>query len=56
MDAWAGLDPQMAKTEIEKGSRLFFREPNFNSYGVLNVREEFANQYPDDVERVLAAL
>lgn len=54
VDAWAGLDPQMAKTEIEKGSRLFFREPNFNSYGVLNVREEFANRYPDDVERVLA--
>lgn len=53
VDAWAGLDPQMAKTEVEKGSRLFFREPNFNSYGVLNVREEFANRYPDDVERVL---
>lgn len=53
VDAWAGLDPQMAKTEVERGSRLFFREPNFNSYGVLNVREEFANRYPNDVERVL---
>jgi sulfonate transport system substrate-binding protein len=28
---------------------------NFNSYGVLNVREEFARQYPAYVERVLAA-
>jgi sulfonate transport system substrate-binding protein len=28
---------------------------NFNSYGVLNVREEFAKQYPAYVERVLAA-
>lgn len=54
VDAWAGLDPHMAKTEIEQGSKLFFREPNFNSYGVLNVREEFAKQYPNYVERVLA--
>lgn len=55
VDAWAGLDPHMAKSEIEKNSRLFFREPNFNSYGVLNVREEFAQKYPDYVGRVLAA-
>jgi sulfonate transport system substrate-binding protein len=55
VDAWAGLDPHMAKSELEKGSRLFFREPNFNSYGILNVREEFAQKYPDDVNRVLAA-
>lgn len=53
VDAWAGLDPIMAKTEIEKKSRLFFREPSFNSYGVLNVREEFSKQYPKDVERIL---
>lgn len=55
VDAWAGLDPYMAQTELEKGSRLFFREPTFNSYGVLNVREEFAKQYPSYVERVLTA-
>ncbi|GAB4232705.1 MAG: aliphatic sulfonate ABC transporter substrate-binding protein [Elainellaceae cyanobacterium] len=53
VDAWAGLDPIMATTELESGSRLFFREPNFNSFGVLNVREAFAEQYPDYVERVL---
>ena len=55
IDAWAGLDPQMAKTELEKGSRLFFREPRFNSYGILNVREEFAKQHPDYVARVLSS-
>lgn len=55
VDAWAGLDPHMAKSELEKGSRLFFREPNFNSYGILNVREEFAQKYPDYVNRVLGA-
>lgn len=55
VDAWAGLDPHMAKTELEQGSKLFYRNPNFNTYGVLNVREEFAQQYPAYVERVLAA-
>ncbi|MGA1986397.1 MAG: aliphatic sulfonate ABC transporter substrate-binding protein [Candidatus Sulfotelmatobacter sp.] len=55
VDAWAGLDPMMAQTELQSGSRLFYRNVNFNSYGVLNVREEFAKQYPAYVERVLAA-
>jgi sulfonate transport system substrate-binding protein len=55
VDAWAGLDPMMAQTELQSGSRLFYRNVNFNSYGVLNVREEFAQQYPAYVERVLAA-
>jgi sulfonate transport system substrate-binding protein len=55
VDVWAGLDPMMAQTEIQSGSRLFYRNVNFNSYGVLNVREEFAKQYPAYVERVLAA-
>jgi sulfonate transport system substrate-binding protein len=55
VDAWAGLDPLMAQTEVEKGSRLFHRDVSLNSYGVLNVREEFAKQHPEYVERVLAA-
>ncbi|MEP0914644.1 aliphatic sulfonate ABC transporter substrate-binding protein [Leptolyngbya sp. GB1-A1] len=55
VDAWAGLDPHMAKTELEKGSRLFYRNPNFISQGVLNVREAFVQEYPAYVERVIAA-
>jgi sulfonate transport system substrate-binding protein len=55
VDAWAGLDPMMAQTEIQAGSRLFYRNVNFNSYGVLNVREEFARQYPAYVQRVLSS-
>ena len=55
VDAWAGLDPMMAQTELQRGSRLFYRNVNFNSYGVLDVREEFAKQHPAYVERVLAA-
>lgn len=54
VDAWAGLDPMMAQTELENGSKLFFRDANLNTYGFLNVREEFAKQYPAAVERVLA--
>jgi len=55
VDAWAGLDPIMAQTELQTGARLFYRNVNFNSYGVLDVREEFAKQYPEYVGRVLAA-
>ena len=53
VDAWAGLDPHMAQTEIEQGSRLFFRNPDLNTYGFLNVREAFAQRYPETVLRVL---
>lgn len=53
VDAWAGLDPYMAQTELEDGSRLFFRDPDLNTYGFLNVREDFAKAHPDIVERVL---
>jgi sulfonate transport system substrate-binding protein len=55
VDAWAGLDPLMATSELEQGSKLFFRSPDWNTYGVLNVREEFALKYPALVDRVLAA-
>lgn len=55
VDAWAGLDPHMATSELEHGSKLFFRNPDWNTWGVLNVREDFARQYPAYVDRVLAA-
>jgi sulfonate transport system substrate-binding protein len=51
--AWAGLDPMMAAAEIESGARLFYRKPEANTWGVLNVREEFATANPDLVRRVL---
>jgi sulfonate transport system substrate-binding protein len=54
VQAWSGLDPMMASTELEKGSKLFFRRPDWNTYGVLNVREDFAKKYPQYVERVIA--
>jgi sulfonate transport system substrate-binding protein len=53
VDAWAGLDPMMASAEIQDGARLFFRKPEANSWGVLNVSEEFAAAHPDIVKRVI---
>ena len=53
VDAWAGLDPMMAQTELERGSKLFFRNADANTYGFLNVREEFAAEHPQIIDRVL---
>ncbi|MBX5046209.1 aliphatic sulfonate ABC transporter substrate-binding protein [Rhizobium lentis] len=55
VDAWAGLDPIMASAETEDGDVLFYRKPDNNSWGVLNVREEFAAAHPDIVKRVLVS-
>src|SRR6476661_4993034 len=54
VDAWAGLDPMMAQAEIEDGARLFYRNKAANTWGILNVREEFLQDHPDIVKRVLA--
>lgn len=53
VDAWAGLDPMMAAAEIDDGATLFFRKPEANTWGILNVREEFAKKNPETVARVL---
>lgn len=55
VDAWAGLDPHMARVEIESGAELFYRNADFNTYGFLNVREDFAEKYPEYVKRVIQA-
>src|SRR6516162_5912820 len=54
VDAWAGLDPMMAQAEIEDGAKLFYRNAAANTWGILNVREEFLKSYPDITRRVLA--
>ncbi len=53
VDAWAGLDPMMADVEVSRGFPLFYRNADANTYGVLNVRETFAAENPELVERVL---
>lgn len=54
VDAWAGLDPMMAQAEVEDGAKLFYRNAAANTWGILNVREDFAKDHPDLVKRVLA--
>src|ERR1700739_1734454 len=44
----------MAQAEIEDGARLFYRKADANTWGILNVREEFLKNYPDIVRRVPA--
>jgi len=53
VDAWAGLDPIMATTELKDGARLIYRNVDFNSYGVLNAREKFIASSPELIDSVL---
>ncbi|GAA2683460.1 ABC transporter substrate-binding protein [Actinoplanes palleronii] len=55
VDAWAGLDPLMATSEQESGSKLIYRNVAFNSYGVLNAREAFLGEHPELAQAVVDA-
>src|SRR5918912_138044 len=39
---------------LDRGDVLFYRKPEANTWGILNVREDFANKNPELVRRVLA--
>jgi sulfonate transport system substrate-binding protein len=45
----------MAAAEIESGAVIFHRKAADNTWGILNVREEFAQKHPDLVRAVLKA-
>lgn len=53
VDAWAGLDPFMAQTELDAGSRLIYRNLDFNSYGFLNATESFLAESPETAQTVV---
>ncbi|HLO79018.1 MAG TPA: aliphatic sulfonate ABC transporter substrate-binding protein [Magnetospirillum sp.] len=55
VDAWAGLDPLMAQAELDDGARIFYRNAEINTWGVLNTREDFAADHPELVAKVLQA-
>ncbi|WP_238008425.1 aliphatic sulfonate ABC transporter substrate-binding protein [Dactylosporangium sp. AC04546] len=55
VDAWAGLDPIMAQTQVDSGSKLIYRNKAFNSYGTLNAREDFLAKYPAVAQLVVNA-
>jgi sulfonate transport system substrate-binding protein len=54
VDAWAGLDPMMAAAQVEDDARLFYRNKEANTYGILNSSEDFLGKYPDLTKRVLS--
>lgn len=53
VDAWSGLDPFIAQTIQQSGSRFIYRNPSFNSYGFLNAREDFIAAHPEAVQAVV---
>lgn len=53
VDAWAGLDPHMAASELDAGTRIVYRNVNYNTYGFLNARESFVERYPQATARVI---
>jgi sulfonate transport system substrate-binding protein len=55
VDAWAGLDPHMAASQLDAGSKLIYRNVAFNTFGTLNVREDFLQTQPELVDLVLRA-
>ncbi|MBT2373091.1 aliphatic sulfonate ABC transporter substrate-binding protein [Pseudomonas fluorescens] len=55
VNAWAGLDPHMAASEIQAGSRLLYRNKDFNSYGVVSATERYAKDHPQTIATVLGA-
>ena len=55
VDAWSGLDPHLAASQLQAGSRLLYRNVEFNSYGVLNVSDSFLKEQPQLIGKVIAA-
>ena len=55
VDAWSGLDPLMAASEATVGSRLVYRNIDFNTYGFLNATEAFLETSPDLAQLVVNA-
>lgn len=55
VDAWVGLDPFIAQAELDDGDRLFYRKPEYISFGALNVKDSYASQQPRLLHHVRAA-
>jgi sulfonate transport system substrate-binding protein len=55
VDAWSGLDPIMATSEVESGTKLIYRNIDFNTYGFLNATEDFVTNHADIAQVVVNA-
>ena len=53
VDAWSGLDPIMATTEVQSGTRLIYRNIDFNTYGFLNATDDFVADHADIAQVVV---
>ena len=53
--AWSGLDPIMAASEAESGTKLIYRNIDFNTYGFLNATQDFLDASPDLAQVVVDA-
>jgi sulfonate transport system substrate-binding protein len=53
VDAWSGLDPFIAETIQQQGSRFIYRNQSFNTYGFLNAREDFIANHPESLQAVV---
>lgn len=53
VDAWAGLDPHMAAAQIDDGAKLLYRNVDFNTWGLLDAREDFIRDHPETLAQVL---
>jgi sulfonate transport system substrate-binding protein len=43
----------MAASELQAGSKLIYRNKDFNTYGFLNAREEFITKYPATTQKLI---
>lgn len=53
--AWAGLDPDLAKVELQRGAVRFYRNPGILSGSVLIARDQFVKDDPELTAIVLRA-
>lgn len=45
----------MASAQVQSGAKLLYRNVSFNSYSVLNVKEQFIKDSPEAIEAVIKA-
>jgi sulfonate transport system substrate-binding protein len=55
VDAWAGLDPDLAKVQLQRGAVRFYRNPAILSGSVLIARDQFVKENPELTAIVLRA-
>lgn len=55
VDAWAGLDPDLAKIELQRSAVRFYRNPAILSGSVLIARDQFVKDNPELTAIVLRA-